>query len=130
LWWVGGVGPVVEHFAVVVVAQPADKSGAPPVFDGGWSDGELVGEFGGGEHAGVAEALAAAAQPVGVDDVVDDLAVERFSGAGDDAALVEDLGDLAADVMVEQLVDSGDYRGWCLALFGSGFRGGDGEVVC
>jgi hypothetical protein len=43
------------------------------------------------------------------DDVVDDLAVEWFSGAGDDAALVEDLGDFAADVMVEQLVDGGDW---------------------
>ena len=78
LWWVVGVGSLVEHLAFVVVAQATDNSGAAPGFDGVAADAELRGHLGEGAHAGVAQALAPACEPVGADDVVDDLAVERF----------------------------------------------------
>jgi hypothetical protein len=101
LWWVVGVGWVVERFAFVVIAQATDNSGAVPGLDGVPADAEQVRHLGGGEHAGCAQALAAAAQPVGVNDVVHDLAVEGLPGASGQAALVEDVGDLTADVFVE-----------------------------
>ena len=118
---------MVEGLALVVIAQTADNSGAVPGLDRVGAGAEQTRHLGGGEHAGGAQSLAAAAEPVGVDDVVDHLAVEPFSGAGGDAALVEDVGDLATDVVVEQVVDGGDDFGGCFALFANGFGGGQGE---
>jgi hypothetical protein len=52
---------VVEHLAFVVVALAADKTGVAPRFDRACGHAELAGYFFQGEHAGVAEALLAAA---------------------------------------------------------------------
>jgi hypothetical protein len=58
---VGGVGRVVEVFAFVVIPLGADNSGAPPFLDGVVGHAVGFGDFGEGEHAGVAEPLPAAA---------------------------------------------------------------------
>jgi len=89
------------------------------------------GELGDGEHPGCAEALAAAAQPVGADDVVDDEPVEGLAGAADHALLVEDAGDLACGVPVEQFVDGGEDLGGGSPLVPDeqGRRDGEGAVL-
>jgi len=63
-------------------------------------------------------------------DVDDHLPVERLAGAGVDAALVEDAGDMLVGVIVEQFVDGCDDVWWglaelvgvsCVRLPGTGF---------
>ena len=56
-----GVGRVVKELSFVVIAGAGDNSGSAPGLDGVVVDGVGGGGFGEGEHAGVAEALAAAA---------------------------------------------------------------------
>jgi hypothetical protein len=58
---VAGVGRVVEELSLVVIAGTGDNSGSAPGLDGVVVDAVGGGGFGEGEHAGVAEALAAAA---------------------------------------------------------------------
>ena len=86
-----------------------------------------IGHLGQGEHAGVAEPLLAAAQPVFVADVADDEPVEGAAFAAGQAAVVEDAGDLGVGVAVEELVDGGDGCGGGLAELGGGGRDGQGE---
>jgi hypothetical protein len=64
-WW-------VEALAFVVVGVSGEEPGVVPDLDGAGGDAELCGDFGQGEHAGVAEPLVAAAQLVVVADVADD----------------------------------------------------------
>ena len=57
-----GAGRVVEDFAFVVIALAADNSGVVPGLDGAWWTRRAAAAISAeGEHAGVAEALAAAA---------------------------------------------------------------------
>jgi transposase len=56
-----GVGRVVEELSFVVIAGAGDNPGSAPGLDGVVVDAVGGGGFGEGEHAGVAEALAAAA---------------------------------------------------------------------
>jgi hypothetical protein len=56
-----------------------------------------------------------------VADVADDQGVEGAPVAAGEAALVEDVGDLAVCVVIKQLVDLGDGGGWGLAEFPGGF---------
>src|SRR6266567_1323812 len=58
---VAGVGRVVEELSFVVIAGAGDNPGSAPGLDGVVVDAVGGGGFGEGEHAGVAEALAAAA---------------------------------------------------------------------
>jgi hypothetical protein len=58
---VGGVGRVVEELSFVVIAGAGDNPGSASGLDGVVPDVVGGGGFGGGEHAGVAESLAAAA---------------------------------------------------------------------
>jgi transposase len=58
---VTGVGWVVEELSLVVIAGAGDNPGSAPGLDGVVVDAVGGGGFGEGEHAGVAEALAAAA---------------------------------------------------------------------
>jgi hypothetical protein len=55
--------------------------------------------------------------------------VEGLAGAADHAALVEDDGDLAGGVLVEQVVDGGDDLGGGPALIPDEQGGWDGEGV-
>jgi transposase len=57
---VAGVGRVVEELSLVVIAGAGDNPGSAPGLDGVVVDVMGGGGFGEGEHAGVAEALAAA----------------------------------------------------------------------
>jgi len=59
--WVAGVGRVVEELSLVVIAGAGDNSGWAPGLDGVVVDAVGGGGLSEGEHAGVAEALAAAA---------------------------------------------------------------------
>ena len=74
--WRVGAGRRVEALAFVVVGVPGDEPGVVPDLDGFGGYAEAVGHLGQGEHAGVAESLLAAAQPVLVADVADDEPVE------------------------------------------------------
>jgi transposase len=56
-----GVGRAVEELSLVVIAGAGDNSCSAPGFDGVVADAVGGGGLGEGEHAGVAEALAAAA---------------------------------------------------------------------
>src|ERR1035438_4911838 len=96
---------------------------------GGGGGGERCGDLGEGEHAGVAEALLAAAQLVVVADVADDERVEGAAFAAGQAALVEDGGDVGVGVVVEELVDGGDDLGRGLPDGPAGPGGGEGEGV-
>ena len=88
--WGVGAWRWVEALAFVVVGVCGEESGVVPDLDGAGGDAELCGDLGQGEHAGVAEALLAAAQLVVVADVADDERVEGAAFAAGQAALVED----------------------------------------
>jgi hypothetical protein len=87
--------------ALVVEGVPGDESGVVPGLDGSGGYAEAAGDFGEGEHAGVAESLFAAAQAVLVADVADGEPVEWAAFAAGQAAGVEDAGDLGAGVVIE-----------------------------
>ena len=59
--------------------------------------------------------------------MVDDEPVEGLAGAAGHAALVEDAGDLAGGVVVEERVDGGEDVGGGAALVADGQGCGDGE---
>ena len=105
------------------------EPGVVPGLDGSGGDAEPCGGFGQGGHAGVAEALFAAAQPVVVADVADGEPVEGAAFAAGQAAVVEDAGDLGMGVAVESLIDGGDGLGGCGAHLGGGGRDRHGEGV-
>ncbi len=73
-------GRRVEAFAFVVEGVPGDEPGVVPCLDGSAGHAEAAGDLGQGEHAGVAESLFAAAEPVVVADVADDEPVEGAGG--------------------------------------------------
>ena len=122
-----GAGRRVEALAFVVVGVPGDEPGVVPDLDGFGGHAEAAGHLGQGEHAGVAEPLFAAAQPVLVADVADDEPVEGAAFAAGQAAVVEDAGDLGVGVVVEELVDGGDGLGGGFAELGGGGRDRHGE---
>jgi hypothetical protein len=66
-----------------------DEPGVVPYLDGFSGYAETFGHLGQGEHAGVAEPLFAAASPVFVADVADDVPVEGAAFAAGQAAVVE-----------------------------------------
>ena len=99
--WRVGAGRRVEALAFVVVGVPGDEPGVVPGLDGFGGHAEAAGHLGQGEHAGVAESLLAAAQPVLLADVADDEAVEGAAFAAGQAAVVEDAGDLGVGVVIE-----------------------------
>jgi hypothetical protein len=115
-----GAGRRVEALAFVVVGVPGDEPGVVPDLDGFGGHAEAAGHLGQGEHAGVAESLLAAAQPVLVADVADDEPVEGASFAAGQAAVVEDDGDLGVGVVIEELVDGSDGGGGGFAELGGG----------
>ena len=98
-----------------------------PDLDGFGGHAQEAGHLGQGEHAGVAESLLAAAQPVFVADVADDEPVEGAAFAAGQAAVVEDAGDLGVGVVVEELIDGGDGGGGGLAELRGVRRDGQGE---
>jgi hypothetical protein len=116
-------GWVVERLAFIVVALATDKAGVAPRLDRAGGHAELRGYLVQGEHAGVAEPLLPAAQPVFVADVADDQGVEGAAFAAGVAAGVEDGGDLGVGVVVQQLVDRFDDVRCGLAQFPGGFWG-------
>jgi len=120
-------GRRVEALAFVVEGVAGDEPGVVPDLDGFGGHAEAAGHLGQGEHAGVAESLLAAAEPVVVADVADDEPVEGAAFAAGQAAVVEDGGDLGVGVAVEELVDGGDGFGGGLAELGGGGRDGQGE---
>ena len=87
--WRVGAGGRVEALAFVVVGVPGDEPGVVPYLDGFGGHPEAGGHLGQGEHAGVAESLFAAAQPVFVADVADDEPVEGAAFAAGQAAVVD-----------------------------------------
>ena len=93
-------GWVVERLAFIVVALATDKTGVAPCLDRAGGYAELVSHLVQGEHAGAAEPLLSAAQPVFVADVADDQGVEGAAFAAGVAAGVEDGGDLGVGVVV------------------------------
>ena len=119
-------GRVVERLAFIVVALATDKTGVVPGLDRAGGDAEPAGHLVQGEHAGVAEPLLPAAEPVLVADVADDQGVEGAAFAAGVAAGVEDGGDLGVGVVVQQLVDRFDDVRCGLAQFPGGF--GDRQV--
>ena len=123
-WWVRS-GWVVERLAFIVVALATDKTGVVPGLDRAGGDAEPAGHLVQGEHAGAAESLLPAAEPVFVADVADDQGVEGAAFAAGVAAGVEDGGDLGVGVVV-QLVDRFDDVRCGLAQFPGGF--GDRQV--
>lgn len=64
-----------------------------------------------------------------VADVADDQGVEGAAVAAGEAALVEDVGDLAVRVVVQKPVDLGDGVGWGLAEFPGVFGHREHEAV-
>jgi len=112
---------VVERLAFIVVALASDNTGVAPGFDRAGGHAELVGHLVQGEHAGVAEPLLPAPQPVFVADVADDQGVEGAALAAGVAAGVEDGGDLGMGVVVQQVVDRLDDVRCGLAQFPGGF---------
>lgn len=125
--WRVGAGRRAEALALVVEGVAGDEPGVVPDLDGLGGHAEAVGHLGQGEHAGVAEPLLATAEPVFVADVADDEPVEGAAFAAGQAAVVEDGGDLAVGVVIEELVDGGDGCSGGLAELGCGGRDGQGE---
>jgi hypothetical protein len=103
-----------------------DEPGVVPDLDGFGGHAEAAGHLGQGEHAGVAESLLAAAEPVVVADVADDEPVEGAAFAAGQATVVEDGGDLGVGVAVEELVDGGDASAGVLRSWAA--VGGTGRV--
>jgi hypothetical protein len=120
---------VVERLALIVVTLAADKTGVAPGLDRAGGHAELAGHLAQGEHAGVAEPLLSAAQPVFVADVTDDQGVEGAAFTAAVAAGVEDGSDLGMGVVVQQLVDCFDDVRCGLAQFPGGFGDRQGQAV-
>lgn len=89
---------------------------------GGLGDLEASGHFLGGEHTTIAQALATTGQVISSADESDFLEIERLAVSGPQAAFIEDVGDLAIAITVEQAVDLGDQVGLGLRIWkiGSG----------
>ena len=91
-----------------VLIALADQSLAAPLLDRGLRYPETQGDLPGGQHALAAQPLVTARQLVGHPDEGNFLQVEGLSLPRPATALVEDIGDLAIAVPVEQPVDLGD----------------------
>ena len=79
--------------------------------DGGLGDAESCGHLACGEHAVPTEPLATAGQFVSGADKGDLLQVEGLAFPGLQPAPVEDLGDFAVAVAIDELIDLGDKIG-------------------
>src|SRR6266536_2571034 len=126
-----GVRPrrVVEVLVLVVAGLAGEEAGVEPFADGAGRDAELCGKLDGGEHASGAEALVAGCEAVGSPDAGDGDGVEGPAVAGGESLVVEDAGDVAFGVRVEELVDPGDGGGGCASGFPGAQRHRQREAV-
>ncbi|MER8639733.1 hypothetical protein [Mesorhizobium sp. M1365] len=85
---------------------------------GGLGDSEVFGHFLRGEQATIAQSLAPTEQVVGCPNEGDLLEIERLAFPAPQAAFIEDIGDLAIAMSVEQAVDLSDQVGLELADLG------------
>src|SRR3984893_15322963 len=99
----------------LVLVELRDQSLAAPLLDGGFGDAEAGGDLPSGQHAEAAQPLIPAGQLIGGADEGDLLQVEGLRFPSPAAALVEDVGDLAIAVPVEEPIDLGDELGLELA---------------
>ena len=99
----------------LVLIELADQSLAAPLLDRGLRDPEPQGDLASGQHAEAAQPLVTARQLVGHADESDLLQVEGLSLPRPATALVENVGDLAIAVPIEEPVDLGDELGLELA---------------
>jgi hypothetical protein len=113
-------GRVVELFVAVVRCAGCEQAGAAPGFDRVVVHAELFGDIGQGEHPGGMESGLVAAKLVALGEALDEMAGERLAAKRADAVLVEDRGDLALGVIVEELVDLGDHHGRGFAYLSEG----------
>lgn len=74
----------------------------------GLGDSEVFGHFLGAEQTTIPQALTTAGQVVSSTDEGDLLDIERLAFPGSQASFMEDIGDLAIAMSVEQAVDLGD----------------------
>jgi transposase len=99
----------------LVLVELRDQSLAAPLLDGGFGDAEAGGDLPSGQHAEAAQPLIPAGQLIGGADEGDLLQIEGLRFPSPAAALVEDVGDLAIAVPVEEPIDLGDELGLELA---------------
>ena len=120
--WVARFGRVVELFVAVVGFAGCEQPGAGPCLDRVVVHAELFGDLGEREHPGGVESGLVAAELVALAEAFDDVAGERLAVEGPEVLGVEDRGDLAFGVFVEELVDLGDQLGRGFALLTDGGR--------
>src|ERR1700719_3530669 len=89
----------------LVWVELRDQSLAAPLLDGGFGDAEAGGDLPSGQHAEAAQPLIPAGQLIGGANEGDLLQVEGLRFPSPAAALVEDVGDLAIAVPVEEAID-------------------------
>src|SRR3954468_5471074 len=102
---------LVETFSSVIVAVGGEQAGVSPDFDRSPVDMKLLGDLVQLEKSSGAQTSMAIREPVGAPNLRDDLAVKRLASAGRQAAIVEQRGDLAFGVLVEEAIDGSDDVG-------------------
>jgi hypothetical protein len=106
---VEGGRPIVEALPFVVVSVGGEVAGASPPLHRGRVRPQEFGDFLEGEQAPTAEARVAVLESVGASEPGDGREAEAIGHAGAEPARVEDVGDLAIGMLVEQAIDLGDY---------------------
>jgi len=76
----------------------------------GWRDVQRVGHFLQRQQSGLAQTIIARLEAVAAHQTRNQMRMEGFAGTGDDAAFVQDGGDLRDGLFVKQLVDLIDHR--------------------
>lgn len=92
-----------------------DEPMAAPRVHGGLGDGELCGDLAGCKHATSAPALVSTSQFIGTANEGDLLQVEGLAFPGTPSITVQDVGNFAIAMLIEQSVDSRDNLGLELA---------------
>src|SRR3990170_4377258 len=94
----------IQPLAHLVADPRLEASLVTPPADGRPPDAELGGDLRAGQHAGGEQAFLEAREPRRGSDPLDADRIEGLPGAGPQAALVEDRGDLGVGVLVQERV--------------------------
>ena len=125
---VGG-GRLVERVVLVVDVVGGQQPGRVPVFDRVDVHAEPVRGLVRGQQAACAETVVAGGEPAAGAEAPDDRGGERLAFERALALVVEDLGDLAFGVVLEQAVDLLDQLGRGAPELCDGGRERQGERV-
>ena len=119
-----------EATVQAVCAAFFDEPPTAPFVHGRHRDAELGGDLSRREHAAAAQPVVSARQFVGTSNEGDFLQIEGLGLPGAPSVAVQNFGDLAVAMSVEQLVDGRDKLGLELAQLGDGQRSFELQCAC